>query len=400
MIGDTTSTSGVGVEGLSFTTVGNTIGVYGVGNSPSGYGVYGLSPYAGVYGVTTALSGYSVGPVSVWGDGGGPSSQNVAVAGTAADNIAGVFINASTNNSTIYAQNLAGTYADEIFYGYVSSTGAPAIIGDPGCGVGFIALQLGGGGMSNCNNYTLTGGLSGDTYVNAVSGAGVHLRVSNVDQLVATTGNVDVLGTLSKGGGSFKIDHPLDPANKYLYHSFVESPDMMNIYNGNVTTDASGEAAVALPEWFETLNRDFRYQLTVIGQFAQAIVAGKVANHQFVIKTDKPNVEVSWQVTGIRQDTFANAHRIPVEAEKAPADRGHYLYPELVGAPQTARIGYMEPAPGGEHVVHHRPIIQKRDLSQQALPSISLPSRVPAAPKVAPISHPPAPVGKLAVNPK
>lgn len=55
-------------------------------------------------------------------------------------------------------------------------------------------------------------------------------------------GDVDVDGDLSKAGGSFKIDHPLDPANKYLYHSFVESPDMMNIYNGNVTTDAEGKA--------------------------------------------------------------------------------------------------------------------------------------------------------------
>jgi hypothetical protein len=115
-------------------------------------------------------------------------------------------------------------------------------------------------------------------------------------------GNVEVEGSLSKDSGSFKIDHPLDPANKYLYHSFVESPDMMNIYNGNVITDAQGNAVISLPEWFEALNRDFRYQLTVVGQFAQAIVSSKVANHQFAIKTDKPSVEVSWQVTGIPQD--------------------------------------------------------------------------------------------------
>lgn len=53
---------------------------------------------------------------------------------------------------------------------------------------------------------------------------------------VSNDGNVAVQNTLSKGGGSFKIDHPLDPENKYLYHSFVESPDMMNVYNGNITT--------------------------------------------------------------------------------------------------------------------------------------------------------------------
>ena len=168
-------------------------------------------------------------------------------------------------------------------------------------------------------------------------------------------GDVDVDGNLSKAGGSFKIDHPLDPANKYLYHSFVESPDMMNIYNGNVTTDAAGRSVVQLPEWFETLNRDFRYQLTVLGQFAQAIVASKVANHQFVIKTDKPNVEVSWQVTGIRQDAWANAHRIPVEVSKPAAERGSYLHPELFGASAEKSLG----------VVRH-PMIHKMMKEQAA----------------------------------
>jgi len=145
-------------------------------------------------------------------------------------------------------------------------------------------------------------------------------------------GNVQVSGNLSKGGGSFKIDHPLDPGNKYLYHSFVESPDMMNIYNGNVVTDKRGLATVELPDWFDALNRDFRYQLTVIGQFAQAIVVHKVEQNHFTIKTNKPGVEVSWQVTGIRQDAYANAYRIPVEETKPPQEQGHYLHPELFGA--------------------------------------------------------------------
>ncbi len=105
------------------------------------------------------------------------------------------------------------------------------------------------------------------------------------------SGNVYVSGTLSKAGGSFKIDDPLDPANKYLSHSFVESPDMMNIYNGNVVTDGNGNATVTMPDYFDALNRDFRYQLTVIGQFAQAIVASEMSDRTFSIKTDKPNVE-------------------------------------------------------------------------------------------------------------
>ena len=70
----------------------------------------------------------------------------------------------------------------------------------------------------------------------------------------------------------------------------------------------------------------------MIGQFSQAIVASEVANHQFTIQTEKPNVKVSWQVTGIRQDAWANAHRIPVEESKPEAERGFYLHPELFGA--------------------------------------------------------------------
>ncbi len=151
-------------------------------------------------------------------------------------------------------------------------------------------------------------------------------------------GDVDVAGNVNSENTSIKIDHPLDPANKFLNHSSVESTDMMNLYNGNVVTDSTGSAVVFLPVWFEALNRDFRYQLTVIGQFAQAMVAAKIANHQFVIHTDKPAVEVSWQVTGIRQDAWANAHRVPVEEEKPARDRGRYISPEVFGAPQESGI--------------------------------------------------------------
>jgi hypothetical protein len=113
---------------------------------------------------------------------------------------------------------------------------------------------------------------------------------------------------------------------------------MMNIYNGNVVTDGNGDAVVQLPDWFEALNRDFRYQLTVIGQFARAIVASEVSKQRFTIKTDQPNVKVSWQVTGIRQDAWANANRIQVEVPKAAAERGYYLHPELFGAPPEKSI--------------------------------------------------------------
>ena len=150
------------------------------------------------------------------------------------------------------------------------------------------------------------------------------------------SGNVNVVGTLAKGAGSFKIDHPLDPQNKYLSHSFVESPDMMNVYNGNIVSDADGFATVQLPEWFEVLNREFRYQLTVIADgdqtdFVQAMVAEEIENDQFRIRTSAPHTKVSWQVTGIRHDPYAEANRIPVEEMKPEKLRG------LLPAPRSLR---------------------------------------------------------------
>ncbi len=153
-------------------------------------------------------------------------------------------------------------------------------------------------------------------------------------------GNVQVTGSLSKGSGSFKIDHPLDPANKYLCHSFVESPDMMNVYNGNIVLDANGEATVEMPKWFSSLNKDFRYQLTTIGGYAPVYIAEEMANNRFKIAGGKANLKVSWQVTGIRQDAFANAHRIQVEVEKEGNERGKYLYPTENGVSETLGMEY------------------------------------------------------------
>src|SRR5207249_1239142 len=120
------------------------------------------------------------------------------------------------------------------------------------------------------------------------------------------TGNVLVSGNLTKGGGAFKIDHPLDPAHQYLQHSFVESPDMKNIYDGVANLDAKGAATIRLPAWFGALNRDFCYQLTCLGGFAPVYIAEPVRENRFRIAGGRPGMKVSWQVTGIRQDAWAN----------------------------------------------------------------------------------------------
>jgi len=148
------------------------------------------------------------------------------------------------------------------------------------------------------------------------------------------SGNVNVIGTLSKLAGGFRIDHPLDPAQRYLNHSFVESPDMKDLYDGVVTLDDAGQAWVDLPDWFEALNQEFRYQLTPIGaSMPDLYIAQGVQHNRFRIGGGVPGMQVSWQVTGIRHDPYAEAHRILVEEDKPAEERGTYLYPELYGEP-------------------------------------------------------------------
>jgi len=191
------------------------------------------------------------------------------------------------------------------------------------------------------NNGSLSVGLYGES----TNGFAVYGFTSNGTVALfyggelSVSGNLSVSGTVSKGGGSFKIDHPLDPENKYLSHSFVESPDMMNIYNGVVILDGEGRAEVGLPDWFQALNRDFRYQLTPIGAPGPNLfIAREVGNNSFAIAGGVSGMKVSWELTGIRHDRWAQMHRIPVEEEKEEIERGYYLQPEVWDAPEEQGI--------------------------------------------------------------
>ena len=186
------------------------------------------------------------------------------------------------------------------------------------------------GGTNSSNGVGVHGetafGGTGVLGISQAGGIGVRAVAPASGVALFAEGNVQINGTLSKSAGSFRIDHPLSPKTHYLSHSFVESPDMMNIYNGNVTTDDEGFAEVTLPDWFEALNRDFRYQLTVIGSFARAAVWEKIRDNHFVIRTSDPGVEVSWQVTGIRDDPYARANPIEVETPKPEDKVGNYQF--------------------------------------------------------------------------
>ncbi len=328
------STTGNGAQGLS--TSGN--GVFGFSLTGNGVrGDTGNSSTAGVFGVNSASGGNGVLGQAFNGTGvRGISSTSFGVFGSSDSFTAvearsntgfGVFGSSNANNGVHGESNTStgvfGSSANSF------SSGESGFNSTDGIGVsGQTATGLGVFGASNTGVGVLAQSTEG-TAVMSVTGTG------SAGEFI---GDVSVSGTLTKGGGSFKIDHPLDPANKNLSHSFVESPDMMNIYNGNVTTDANGEATVALPAYFAVLNKDFRYQLTVIGQFAQAIVSSEISDNRFEIKTDKPTVKVSWQVTGIRQDAWANKNRIPVEEPKPDRERGYYIHPELYDQPEERNV--------------------------------------------------------------
>jgi hypothetical protein len=188
---------------------------------------------------------------------------------------------------------------------------------------------------------------------------------SSYDYAAILNGKVKITGNLEKAGGSFKIDHLLDPANKYLCHSFVESPDMKNVYDGVVVLDNKGKAEIDLPDWFGILNKDFRYQLTAIGapgpnlyiaeEISEATTTTNTKyssskssssnknnnNSRFKVAGGASGMKVSWQVTGIRRDPWANANRIQVEEDKPAKERGYYLHPDLYGQPEENGISHL-----------------------------------------------------------
>jgi hypothetical protein len=135
-------------------------------------------------------------------------------------------------------------------------------------------------------------------------------------------------------------DDPLDPGNKYLQLASVQSGEVTSVSSGNVTTDELGLATVTLPAWFEATNGDFRYQLTVMGQFAQAVIKDKIADGKFRIMTNASHVEVSWQVTGVRNDAIARSHPFVAEVEKSDRERGFYVHPEVFGQPEEKQMSW------------------------------------------------------------
>ncbi len=161
---------------------------------------------------------------------------------------------------------------------------------------------------------------------------GAALAVTLVGN-VRFLGNLAVTGALSKGAGTFLIDHPLDPKNKLLYHSFVESPDVKNIYDGIATLDEGGEAEIVLPDYFDALNMSPRYQFFALDEAMPGLyVKEEEKDNRFVIAGGNPGGRISWQITGIRHDPYIRLHPVINEvwkSSKTEVDRGECLYEPL-----------------------------------------------------------------------
>lgn len=276
------------------------------------------------------------------------NGTNVAI-GTAYTNVRLSVISSLNSGMAIYGyySNTSGSGIHGETYGSGSGSNGVEGLSTNSSGsltTGVFGKSLGSNGngvYGECNTGTNAIGVWGMCTAGLTSGYAGYFGGGSYPSRVKVNGNLIVTGTVSKASGSFMIDHPLDPANKYLYHSFVESPDMMNIYNGNITTNDSGEAIVGLPDYFIALNVDFKYQLTTIGQFSQVIVLKEVdQNNTFVIKTEKPYVKVSWQITGVRNDAYAKKYPIITEVEKGPQEKGYYLHPDCFGFGQEKFIDY------------------------------------------------------------
>jgi len=260
----------------------------------------------------------------------------------------GAGLDVAGGNSSI----LRGGSGIRVFAGF-GTRGGDGIDAHGGTG----ATSFGGDGVIATGGAGNGAGRAGGAGIIAIFGTGEN--GANNGLAGDFVGDVHVSGNLSKGGGSFKIDHPLDPENKYLYHSFVESPDMKNIYDGVAKLDSRGEATVQLPDWFGALNRDFRYLLTAIGVPSPALyIAEEITDNHFKIAGGTPGMKVSWQVTGIRQDAYANRHRIPVEEAKPEAERGSYLHPDSFDQPEEKNVLFVQHPQLIKHVREFRQKLQ------------------------------------------
>lgn len=201
---------------------------------------------------------------------------------------------------------------------------------------GIASTTTGGTG----NNSIAVVGNNTTSGTNAVGVLGQELGAPNGANRYAVFANGDMAASGTK---PFVIDHPTDPANKFLKHFALESPEVLNMYRGNVVLNQNGEAVIQLPSYFTAINNtNFSYHLTPVGSFANLYIKEEVSNNQFTIAGGNPGMKVSWMIMTERNDPYLQQYpeNRMVEVPKSGDAVGKYLQPGLFGQPETMGIYY------------------------------------------------------------
>lgn len=342
------SSTGRGVAGISSATTGFAVGGFFTSNSPDGKGVQGNSNATtglnfGVYGRNLSDAGFGV-----YSEGHVGLSRNLGIGlGTAVP----------TTRLKIQEDDLDSIEASvQVVNGTHSSfgVGRGAIFGEA-AGTGPCLGVIGYSRSTNNNSYGM--------YAQA-SGTNTNYAI----YATANTGTTNYAGyfqgllhasSASSGVKAFTIDHPLDPANKVLSHSSIESDERVNLYRGEIKTDQQGRATITLPTWFEALNEDALYQVSVIddadtSSFVMAKISQRLKNGKFKIRTSAPNITVSWQVSARRHDPTSNFYPLEVERNKTKDEKGKYFAPEAYGKDPSFAMGYNPSQTGTAAAPNHK----------------------------------------------
>lgn len=337
---ESNSSTGIGLYGRANSTSGIVTGVFGQTGSPDGYGVYGYAS-GSADGDGAAVFGESFGEdrpglLGISNLSSGTWAYAARVESKNSTNSRNVGIEAEADNATYNygvkatARAFGGTYA----FGVDAFSDKVGIISlAPQAIVASSLSTLPSTKVVDASNSAGTA-VFGQIWTSNVLDYGVYGEVQT-GYGVFSDGDMGATGVKS-----FVIDHPFDPENRYLKHFCTEGPTPTNAYSGNVVTDKEGKAWVLLPNYFGEINANFRYQLTCIGTFASAIVSQEIKDNRFEVRTDKPNVKVSWRVEADRNDRYVQEHPVQAEVDKPSFQRGTYLRPELYGLPRQRKTTY------------------------------------------------------------
>lgn len=384
----TGATPGFGIRGISTSATGMGVGGYNANASGTGIIAAGnnLGGNYAVAGSGGAFNGSRVGVYSI--------SQNTA-SGVSSTGVigrdaggtftmlnggAGVTGSAANSGVGVFAYNTGTTNLSHGVYSTITSTTAAAVLGIGGNsavqGQTTVASGIGAAGFGGANGDGVYGTATGNL------GYGVNGFVSNGTSAVGVYGYADA-GSATRYGGffdndlgssgtkPFMIDHPMDPANKLLKHFSMESPEVLNMYRGNVVLGPNGEGTVTLPSYFESINnQNYSYHLTPVGAPAQLYVKQEITNKEFVIAGGAPGMKVSWTVYAERNDPYLqqNPDERQVEIQKTGAIAGKYVSPGLYGMPASMSM-FKKEHPGLRHTIKETTVEDSQSVNSRPIKS-------------------------------